>query len=85
MNIDKLKAMLELNAVQNFGSTSTENSSVFQDLLNELLENNDIPQTLTNNFSNPVTSVAKTSLPPMSLLKTGSDPESEPYQMHRLQ
>jgi soluble lytic murein transglycosylase-like protein len=72
MNIDQLKAMLQLNAVQNFGSTSTDNSSVFQDLLNELLANNDIPKALDNNISNPVTTVAKTSLPPLSLLKTGS-------------
>jgi soluble lytic murein transglycosylase-like protein len=72
MNIDKLKAMLELNAVQNFGSTSNDNSSVFQELLSELLANNDIPQTLNNSNSNPVTSIAKTSLPPLSLLKTGS-------------
>jgi soluble lytic murein transglycosylase-like protein len=72
MNIDQLKAMLQLNAVQNFGSTSTDNSSVFQDLLNELLANTDIPKALDNNISNPVTTVAKTSLPPLSLLKTGT-------------
>jgi soluble lytic murein transglycosylase-like protein len=72
MNIDKLKAMLELKAFQNFSSSSTESSSVFQELLNELLVNNDQSQTLSNSNSNSVTTIAKTSLPPLSLLKTGA-------------
>jgi soluble lytic murein transglycosylase-like protein len=72
MNIDKLKAMLELKAFQNFSSSSTESSSVFQELLNELLVNNDQSQTLSNTSSNSVTTIAKTSLPPLSLLKTGA-------------
>jgi soluble lytic murein transglycosylase-like protein len=72
MNIDKLKAMLELKAFQNFSSSSTESSSVFQELLNELLVNNVQSQTLSNTNSNSVTTIAKTSLPPLSLLKTGA-------------
>jgi soluble lytic murein transglycosylase-like protein len=72
MNIDKLKAMLELKAFQNFSSSSTESSSVFQELLNELLVNNDQSQTLSNTKSNSITTIAKTSLPPLSLLKTGA-------------
>jgi soluble lytic murein transglycosylase-like protein len=70
MNIDKLKAMLELKAFQNFSSSSTESSSVFQELLNELLVNDDQSQTLSNTSNSSVTTIAKTSLPPLSFLKT---------------
>ncbi|WML43393.1 lytic transglycosylase domain-containing protein [Neobacillus sp. PS3-40] len=72
MNIDKLKVMLELKAVQTFSTTSTDNSSIFQDLLSELMSNSNVSQTLSNNVSSPLTSIAKTSLPPISLLKTDS-------------
>lgn len=37
MNIDKLKVMLELKAMQNFSSSSSQPSSMFQDIFNELL------------------------------------------------
>ena len=40
MKIDNLKAMLELKAVQNFSSSASDSSSLFQDLLNELLAEN---------------------------------------------
>jgi soluble lytic murein transglycosylase-like protein len=72
MNVDKLKAMLELKAFQNFSSSSTESSSVFQELLSELLVNNDQSQTVSKTSSNSLPSIAKTSLPPLSLLKTGA-------------
>ncbi|HYK74790.1 MAG TPA: lytic transglycosylase domain-containing protein [Pseudoneobacillus sp.] len=44
MNVDKLKAMLELKALQNFqsSSSSSSNSTLFQDLMNELLTENEI-------------------------------------------
>jgi soluble lytic murein transglycosylase-like protein len=70
MNIDKLKAMLELRAFQNFSAPSNENSSLFQELLSEIMTNSDSPQTVSKLNSNPVATIAKTSLPPMSLLKT---------------
>jgi soluble lytic murein transglycosylase-like protein len=77
MNIDKLKAMMELQAVQNFGTnnnkTAVEGSS-FQELLNEILTEDEISA-----LSKPLTGTAATvnakmtSLPPLSLLKSTSD------------
>jgi soluble lytic murein transglycosylase-like protein len=74
MNIDKLKAMLELKAVQNFSANnnSTSDNSMFQEILNEILtddERSDLtkPLTITQTATN---SSLMTSMPPLSLLKT---------------
>ncbi|XJZ28195.1 lytic transglycosylase domain-containing protein [Bacillota bacterium Lsc_1132] len=42
MKIDNLKAMLELKAVQNFSGSTSDSSTLFQDLFSELLSNNGI-------------------------------------------
>lgn len=81
MKIDNLKAMLELKAVQNFGSGSTtDSSSLFQDLLSELLSDSstaaltpatsnintiETPLSVATAFNSPV-------LPPLSLFKSNS-------------
>ncbi len=78
MKIDNLKAMLELKAVQNFSNSASDSSSLFQDLLNELLtENGNSPfdQSKTVEQSKPSESVSASfnlpSLPPLSMLPSG--------------
>lgn len=78
MNIDKLKAMMELKAVQNFStSNSTANdSSTFQDILNEILTDDEISalsEPLTSTSSTEVNSIPLTSMPPLSLLKASNN------------
>ncbi|MDP4085150.1 MAG: lytic transglycosylase domain-containing protein [Bacillota bacterium] len=81
MNIDNLKAILQLTALQNIGSTSTDNSStddssIFQNFLNELMAESgasDPTETDSNTAGSPTATLATTSLPPLSLLKSGSD------------
>lgn len=78
MNIDQLKAMLDLNAVQNFGTNTTtaNNGSTFQDILNGLLTDGEISalsEPLTGTQASGAASLQTTSLPPISLLKTTSD------------
>jgi soluble lytic murein transglycosylase-like protein len=78
MNIDKLKAMMELKAVQNFStsnSTASE-SSTFQDILNEILtddETSALSEPLTSTSSTEVNSIPLTSMPPLSLLKASNN------------
>lgn len=80
MNVDKLKAMLELRAFQNFNTSapSTNNSNMFQDILNELLTDEEV-SALSMPVSMPMPVNGKTvssfslpsssSTPPLSLLK----------------
>ncbi|WML51647.1 lytic transglycosylase domain-containing protein [Neobacillus sp. PS3-12] len=78
MNIDKLKATMELKAVQNFStsnSTASE-SSTFQDILNEILtddETSALSEPLTSTSSTEVNSIPLTSMPPLSLLKASNN------------
>jgi soluble lytic murein transglycosylase-like protein len=69
MNIDKLRVMLELKAMQNFNTSSSQPSSMFQDLLAELLTEDEV-NALSNTISDKATSsfspVNKPILPPMS-------------------
>jgi soluble lytic murein transglycosylase-like protein len=78
MNIDKLKAMMELTAVQNFGSSNStaSDSSSFQDILNEILsdeETSALSQPLTSTAATEVNSLPITSMPPLSLFKTSNN------------
>jgi soluble lytic murein transglycosylase-like protein len=78
MNIDKLKAMMELTAVQNFGSSNStaSDSSSFQDILNEILsdeETSALSQPLTSTAAAEVNSLPITSMPPLSLLKASNN------------
>lgn len=86
MNIDTLKAMLELTAVQNFHNDSSLNSSstssIFQDILSELLTENGQQATVNPTVSQPV-SVSQpaslsqaTALPPLSLMKSNATYDS---------
>lgn len=80
MNVDNLKAMLELRAFQNFNTSapSTNNSNMFQDILNELLTDEEV-SALSMPVSMPMPVNGKTvssfslpsssSTPPLSLLK----------------
>ena len=77
MNIDNLKAMLELTAMQNLNNPYS--SSLFQDMLNELLldeaaasSGSFLPPITASKPASPVNSLAKPSLPPLSLLKAGN-------------
>lgn len=77
MNIDNLKAMLELTAMQNMGSITTDNSSndgssMFQDLLDELMSETAPSDSLSSTSSTPISSLSNAALPPISLVKTGS-------------
>jgi soluble lytic murein transglycosylase-like protein len=69
MNIDKLRVMLELKAMQNFNTSSSQPSSMFQDLFAELLTEDEV-NALSNTISDKATSsfspVNKPILPPMS-------------------
>ncbi|MDP4104464.1 MAG: lytic transglycosylase domain-containing protein [Bacillota bacterium] len=78
MNIDKLKAMMELTTVQNFGSSNStaSDSSSFQDILNEILSDEEtlaLSQPLTSTAATEVNSLPKTSMPPLSLFKTSNN------------
>lgn len=83
MNIDKLKIMLQLQALQNFNSTSNSSpGNIFQDLMNEmLLEEGNAMSQLSGQTSvyTPVTLLNQTpSLPPIHMTKisnTGSATE----------
>jgi soluble lytic murein transglycosylase-like protein len=82
MNIDKLKIMLQLQALQNFNSSSTSSGNIFQDLMNEmLLEEGDSFSQLSgqSSVSSTATLLNQTpSLPPINMTKissTGSSTE----------
>lgn len=83
MNIDKLKIMLQLQALQNFNSTSNSSpGNIFQDLMNEMLleEGNAMSQLSgQTSVSTPVSLLYQTpSLPPIHMTKisnTGSATE----------
>lgn len=72
MNVDKLKAMLELKALQSFqtSSSNSSSSSLFQDLLNELLTEDEITA-LTEPISNQQNMIKKPTfnayIPPFNL------------------
>lgn len=82
MKIDNFKAMLELKAVQNFGSSSSDSSSLFQDLLNELIsesginpmsdQSNTIDEVQMPSAATSSLMTASAALPPLSLLKSAS-------------
>lgn len=78
MNIDKLKAMMELKAVQNFSTSNStaSDSSTFQDILNEILTDDEISalsEPFTSTSSTEVNSIPLTSMPPLSLLKASNN------------
>jgi soluble lytic murein transglycosylase-like protein len=78
MNIDKLKAMMELKAVQNFSTSNStaSDSSTFQDILNEILKDDEVSalsEPLTSTSTAEVNSVPITSMPPLSLLKASNN------------
>lgn len=78
MNIDTLKAMLELKALQNFGTNNSSSTSTlsFQDLLNCLLTEDEVTALSeplngdSSSGSNVTSTMAKTTLPPLSLLNS---------------
>jgi soluble lytic murein transglycosylase-like protein len=78
MNIDKLKAMMELKAVQNFSTSNStaSDSSTFQDILNEILTDDEISalsEPITSTSTTEVNSIPLTSMPPLSLLKASNN------------
>ncbi len=80
MNIDKLRAMLDLKAVQNFGTNSADSndSSVFQEILNEILTDDEMtalskPLDSNSSSSKAIPALAATTLPPLSLLKSSGE------------
>jgi soluble lytic murein transglycosylase-like protein len=80
MNIDKLKAMMELKAVQNFSTSNStaSDSSTFQDILNEILTEDEVSalsEPLTSTSTPEVNSAPITSMPPLSLLKSANNIE----------
>ncbi|MGI8385497.1 lytic transglycosylase domain-containing protein [Robertmurraya sp. P23] len=83
MNIDKLKIMLQLQALQNFNSSSNSSSgNIFQDLMNEMLleKGNSLSQLSGQaSVSTTATLLNQTpSLPPINMTKissTGSSTE----------
>ncbi|MGG7618558.1 lytic transglycosylase domain-containing protein [Robertmurraya sp. GLU-23] len=83
MNIDKLKIMLQLQALQNFNSSANSSSgNIFQDLMNEMLleEGNSLSQLSgQTSVSTTATIINQTpSLPPINMTKissTGSSTE----------
>ncbi|MCM3602430.1 lytic transglycosylase domain-containing protein [Robertmurraya korlensis] len=83
MNIDKLKIMLQLQALQNFNTSSHSSSgNIFQDLMNEmLLEEGDSLSQLSGQTGAPPTTTLLNqtpSLPPINMTKissTGSSTE----------
>lgn len=92
MRIDQLKAMLELQAVQNFqNDPSADSSNLFQDILNVLLGDpaqaaeplaDPSQQTSTNPLTsntapmNQLLPLTGTALPPLSLLKSNANFDS---------
>lgn len=79
MKIDNLKAMLELKAIQNFTGSASDTSSLFQELLSEMLSDNSLAslaqQSFTNDQSDEAASQAAMpfqtpSFPPVSLLNS---------------
>jgi soluble lytic murein transglycosylase-like protein len=80
MNIDKLRAMLDLKAVQNF-STNTANSNdsaMFQEILSEILTDDEMtelskPLNSTSTSFPPISTMAATAMPPLSLLKSSGE------------
>ncbi|MFD2443205.1 lytic transglycosylase domain-containing protein [Bacillus sp. CGMCC 1.16607] len=77
MNVDKLKAMLELKALQSFqlpNSSNNSSPSLFQDLMNELLSENEISTLTDDTNQNNLNTVDlfKSSLPPMNLKAANS-------------
>jgi len=84
MNIDKLKVMLQLQALQNFNSSQTNSSGTFfQDLMNEMLleQDNSLSQidAQTDPIINSLGLNQKTSLPPMNLTKLSSASSSTDF------
>lgn len=78
MKVDQLKAMMELKAVQNFGTSSSDitDGSTFQDILNQILTDDEVSalsEPLTNTPTKETNSVPVTSLPPLSLLKASNN------------
>ena len=73
MNIDKLKIMLQLQALQNFNSASNSTGNVFQELMSEMLleQGNSFSQVGGQNNVTTSTSFLNqsTSLPPLNLTK----------------
>lgn len=79
MNIDTLKAMLELTAVQNFhndpSSNTSTSSSLFENILSELLtgnvqQSNPYPAVRQSTPSAQLSSLNDMALPPLSLIKS---------------
>jgi soluble lytic murein transglycosylase-like protein len=73
MNVEQLKVMLQLQALQNFNSSPTSNgNSLFQEMMNELLANSQ-ETLLTDNESDSKNTLSslnfQTSLPPITLTK----------------
>jgi soluble lytic murein transglycosylase-like protein len=73
MNIDKLKIMLQLQALQNFNSSSNSTGNMFQELMSEMLldQGNSLSQVgVQNSESTATTFLNQThSLPPLSMTK----------------
>lgn len=84
MNIDKLKIMLQLQALQNFNSSSNSSSgNIFQDLMNEmLLEEGDSLSQLSGQTSVSTTATLLNqtpSLPPINMTKISSSGSSTEF------
>lgn len=84
MNIDKLKIMLQLQALQNFNSSSNSSSgNIFQDLMNEmLLEEGDSLSQLSGQTSVSTTATLLNqtpSLPPINMTKISSSGSSAEF------
>jgi soluble lytic murein transglycosylase-like protein len=84
MNIDKLKIMLQLQALQNFNSSSNSSSgNIFQDLMNEmLLEEGDSFSQLSGQTSVSTTATLLNqtpSLPPINMTKISSSGSSTEF------
>lgn len=73
MNIDKLKIMLQLQALQNFSSSSSSSGNIFQELMSEMLleQGDSLSQVgVQNNVSTATTFLNQTpSLPPLNMTK----------------
>lgn len=74
MNVEQLKVMLQLQALQNFNSSSTgTGSSLFQEMINEILVSSQaslLTETESESTTGTLTSFPmSTSLPPLSLTK----------------
>lgn len=82
MNVEQLKVMLQLQALQNFNSSSTSSgNSLFQEMMNELLVSSQESNMSTNNFiemnmDESSSFTMKPSLPPLSLTKFSSGEKS---------